>query len=454
MAAAPLTADLPPRVQRSMRLSIHEGVLYAVMVGFGDTYFLADAVRLGASALEQGLVITLPLFGGALGSVLAVRWLMARPRRKHVVVAGALAQAGVLGVLALLHHLQAMTPALLIGLVVVHQAGGQCAGTGWSSWYGDLIPSAVRGRYFGVRSRFVYLATCLSLVASGVLLHWLEPGRAGAVPAGTGGGGFVAAFSVAALARLASALLLATSHEPAFRGLPDAAWTRRFLRTSRGRAAWRLVLVGGLMQLCVYVGSPYFGPYMLKELEFSYLQYMAATVCVVLLKVATLPMWGRSIDAYGGRSIYGLAALLVGLVPIPWLWADGLVWVLIAQGLSGLSWAAYEVSFFSLALEATYKSTRPYLFAAQNVIQGSAQLLGGLLGALLLGAVGQAWLLVFAVSAAARTLVALAVPYVVPRLKARPDVRKRELLLRVVGIRPHSGVMHRPLESVPSRTRR
>ncbi len=300
----------------------------------------------------------------------------------------------------------------------------------------------------------MYLATCLSLVASGVLLHLLEPGRAGDVEPGAGGQGFVLAFGIAALARLLSALLLAMSHEPAFRGLPDAGWTRRFLRTSRGRAAWRLLMVGGLMQFFVYIGSPYFGPYMLKELDFTYIQYMSASVCVVMLKVASLPMWGRGVDAYGGRSIYALAAVLVGLVPIPWLWADGLLWVLIAQGLSGLCWAAYEVSFFSLALEATYKSTRPYLFAAQNVIQGSAQLLGGLVGAALLSGVGRAYLLVFAVSAGARTVLAMGVPYLVPRLKARPDVRKRELLLRVVGIRPHGGVMHRPLESFPSRSRR
>ena len=96
----PLTA---PEASRSMALSVGEGVLYAVMVGFGDAYFLADAVRLGASSLEQALVVTLPLLGGALGSVAALALLRRAPRRRPVVLAGALTQATVLIALVVMH---------------------------------------------------------------------------------------------------------------------------------------------------------------------------------------------------------------------------------------------------------------------------------------------------------------------------------------------------------------
>ena len=444
MPQLPLT---PAQTERSMVLSIFEGSLFAIMVGFGDAFFLADAVRLGASPLQQGLVITLPLLLGGIGSVLALRLLARAPARKQVVLVGVALQVLVLSALAALQANQLVTPALLILLVSLHQAGGQCAGTAWSSWYGDLVPGAVRGRYFARRSRYVYLATCFGLVTSGLLLQGLEPGAPGSVAAGAGGRGFVLIFAIAATARLASFVLLALSPEPRFRGLPDRAWTRRYLRTTKGRSVLRLLLLGAAVQLGVYVGSPYFGPFMLEGLHFTYAEYMAASIAVVLAKVAVLPLWGRAVDAHGARSIYLFAALLVALVPLPWLVTHGLGMAVFAQALSGFCWGAYEVSFFALVLEVTYRATRPYVFAAQNLLQGSMQLVGGLVGATLLGWLGRSFLAIFLISAAARALVALAAPRVLPRLAFQPQIGHRALLLRVIGIRPHGGLTHRPIEA-------
>jgi len=59
-------------IRRAMRFSLADALFYALMVGSGEVYFLADAVRLGATALEQALVITLPLCVGTLGPLLAL----------------------------------------------------------------------------------------------------------------------------------------------------------------------------------------------------------------------------------------------------------------------------------------------------------------------------------------------------------------------------------------------
>lgn len=431
-----------------MALSVAEGVLYAVMVGFGDAYFLADAVRLGASPLQQGLVVTLPLFAGALGSVAALALLRNLPRRRPVVLAGALVQVVVLLTLVALHAARRMAPEVLILLAALHQMGGQCAGTAWSSWYGDLVPSSIRGRYFARRGRFTYAATCLGLVTSGLLLHRLEAGAPGTVQAGAGGYGFCAVFGVAAVARLASAVLLALSPEPPYRGLPAPRRLGRFLSTLRGRSARRLLLLGAALQLTVYLGSPYFGPFMLDGLHFTYAQYMIASVAVVMTKVIVLPAWGRAVDAHGPRAVYALALVLIAIVPLPWLVAEGLLVVIFAQALSGASWGAYEVGYFSLVLETTTKSARPYIFAAQNVLHGTMQLTGSLVGAWLLAAFDRSFATLFAITAVARGIVAAVAPRIVPPLGAGGAMRRRTLLLRVIGIRPHGGVVHRPIGAV------
>ena len=428
-----------------MRLSVIDGALWALMVGFGEAYFLADAVRLGASPWEQGLVVSLPLFTGGLGAVLAVRLLASATSRKRIVLASTLTQALLLGSLATLHALGLVTPPLLILLACLNQVAGQTAGLAWSSWMGDLVPAAVRGRYFGRRSRVVYGATLVGLVSSGLLLQVLEPGAAGDVVAGAGGRGFALILSVATLARLASSLMLALTPEARFAGLAPARQVRRILASPRGRTTWRLLGAAAGLQLVTYVAAPYFGPYMLGELRLSYVAFTTANVVLILLKILTLPAWGHAVDRYGARSVLLLAVLLVALVPLPWLFARNFLVILVAQALSGFAWSGHEISYFSLLLEVTRKRSRPYVFAAQSVLNGGAQITGTLVGAGLLTLVGRDFRTLFLVSAALRLVLGLALPRLVPAVATGGGLARRELFLRVIGVRPHGGMVHRPV---------
>jgi MFS family permease len=183
---------------------------------------------------------------------------------------------------------------------------------------------------------------------------------------------------------------------------------------------------------------------MLQELDFSYLELTLATACVVAAKFLLLPTWGHLIDARGPRRIYPLALFLVAVVPLPWIVANGLLGVAVAQAFSGASWACYEIAYFSVLLDATFKRTRPQVFVAQAVLNGSAQLLGSLLGAALVAATGASFRGLFVASTAARLLVALAALPLIPDV-ARSAVAGSTLVLRTIGIRAHGGPVHRPV---------
>jgi hypothetical protein len=135
-----------------MRLSLADALFYAFMVGAGEVYFLADAVRLGATALGLALVITLPLCVGTMGPVLSLGLLGRFQRRKAVVVSAATLQALVLFAIVASDATGALSPRVLIGLASAYQIFAQAAGTAWASWYGDLVPATVRGRYFATRN--------------------------------------------------------------------------------------------------------------------------------------------------------------------------------------------------------------------------------------------------------------------------------------------------------------
>ncbi|QDV04688.1 Major Facilitator Superfamily protein [Planctomycetes bacterium Poly30] len=428
-------------VKRGMRLSVLEGIAFAMMVGLSEAFFLADAIRLSASRLEQALVVTVPLFVGSLGPLLGVVLLARMRARKPLVACTALAQALGLAGLSFATYAGFSSPILLIVAATLHGFFGQSGGSAWSSWFGDLVPEDVRGRYFAGRNRWIYGATFAAILTSGLVLNSLEA-RTVIASDGAGSPGFALIYGLAALFRFGSAALHFATPEPRFGGLTPIKRAAQFTRTASGRGLVRLILANAIFYFAVYVASPYFAPFMLGELHFTYLEYTAATTIVIAVKVLVLSRWGSVVDQMGPRPVFFVAALIVGIIPLPYLWTEGLGWVLVGQALSGLSWAAYELSLFSLLLNRTYRGIRPHVFALQSLLNGAAQLGGSLAGAALLATIPGADLrLIFAFSMGLRVLVALALPVLVPEQRNELMLGRRAVLMRVIGFRPSGGLL-------------
>lgn len=433
-----LTLD---ETQRGLRLSLYEGAFFALMVGLGETYLVADAVRLGASTLMLGLIVSVPLFVGSFGPLLCLRILQRVKDRRRLVTVSDTLQGTIWWGLAIGDALGHSTPALLIVAYALHQFLGQFAGTAWTSWFGDLVPSGVRGSFVARRNRVVYGTVAVGILLGGAALQWLEPSSANGSGAGSG---FALIFAVAGTCRVTCAAIAARMPEPRFAGLAAGPRVRRFLRTDRGRRAWRLVLLVLVLQLSVYLSGPYYVPFMLDDLAFTYVQFTAASLAVFAVKVVVLPSIGRSIDRVGPRSTFRTTVLLLALVPLPWVFAEGFWTILVAQAFSGLAWGGYEVSLFGLLVASSYRDTRPHLVAVQQVANGTGQLLGGLAGAGIAALAAGDLRVVFAVSCAARLAVACAAPFALP--VARGEVLRvpRRMVLRVVGVRPGGGIALRP----------
>lgn len=431
----------PPLTARAMRLAVVEGCLFALMVGVAETYVIADAVALHASPHQLALLIALPLLVGGIGPALVLGRLRHGWHRRPIAATCAVGQALALGFMCVGNLTGTLSIEGLIGLFCAYHACGQGGGTAWSSWYGDLVPAERRGRYFANRSRLIHLATFLALVLGGFVLQGLEPARAGL--------GFACVFGAGAACRLASATLLAISPEPALGRLAPAATLKTYFATDRGRTGLVLLAGSALFQLSTYLASPFFAPHMLRNLELGYLGYMAATGAQAALKFLAMPLWGRLVDAHPRRA-FSIAAGLAAIVPLPWLWIDGLHGVLWAQALSGIAWGGYEVALFALMLHSTRRSTRPHLFAAQTFGNALGQCGGSLAGAEVLA--GTSYPAVFALSAVARLAVA---GVIAVRLGSLPlTTRPIAMALRIVGYRPGAGVVHRPIEPPPVGTQR
>jgi MFS family permease len=444
----------------SLRHSMKDAAAYAVMMGIGETYLSAFALFLKASTPQIGLLASLPPLLGSLAQIVSA-WLgRLAGRRKPIILAGAGLQAlGWLPITLLPLLFPSAAVPLLITSVVVYHCGAHLAAPQWASLMGDLVPIKRRGRFFARRTSIVSLVTFVSLAAGGLVLH-------GTTAAGNTLAGFMALFGVAMLARVVSTYHLARMQDPvgqvaALRLPVRESWWRKLRKSNFARFA----LFYALMQFSVAIASPFFAVYMLRDLQFSYAQFMANTGISVLAQFLTLTQWGRISDAFGNRRILSVTGLMLPLMPLLWLVSPNFWYLLLVQILSGLSWAGFTLGAGNFLYDLVARENRATYLAVHNVLASTGifcgALLGGYLGLVLparidIAGMSLAWLSpllgVFAISAVSRTVVlAVLLPRIREVRRVRPISFSR-VIFRVTRMHALAGMVFDIVGSRPKRT--
>lgn len=359
-----------PNVERSLRHSIRDGIAFSVMTGGGESYFSAFALYLKATTAEVGILSTLPVLAGSFAQLLSVFLGERLGNRKALIVGGALLQTAIwipLVVLPLLFPRYSL--AVLLLCLIAYYAAGNLVTPQWTSLMGDLVPEQRRGRYFGRRSRLASITGFLALAGAGLSLHLFSG-------SGFPASGFFVVFGVAALARAISAYHLTFMHEPTVAdGVPD---TGRFARP--GASFARFSLFYGLMQFGVGIGGPFFNVYMLRDLELSYLAFMALLAVAVLAQFLTLGIWGRLSDAFGNRLLLRITGAVVPLVPVVWLFGTDFRYLLGVQVLSGVVWGGFTLAAGNFVYELVPEQRRATWIASHNIAANIGLFGGAVLG--------------------------------------------------------------------------
>lgn len=428
-----------PRTAQSLRHSVRDGVAYSVMAGSGETYFSAYALFLKATTEQISWLAAFPSLLGSFAQLISA-WLGSHTgQRKTIILFGVALQTMMwLPIIWLPYLLPAHAVSILIVCVALYFAGGHLATPAWNSLMGDLVPGCRRGRYFAYRGRLMCITTFAALVATGLMLHFGEIGHHTRLA-------FSLSFTLAALARVYSALQLMRMHDPMpvphRLDLPPLAGIGLRLRASPFA---RFTLSMTIMNFTVAIASPFFTVYMLRDLQFSYLQYMTSLAFAVLLQFLTISAWGRLGDIFGNRLVLRVAGCLIPVFPVLWLVSPNFWYILTLQALGGVCWAGFSLSASNYLYEVAVPQRRAIFSAVYNVLSSLAIFGGALLGGFLslvmpdritlLGHTvvwtSSLWGLLL-VSTLARTIVALVF---LPRLQEMRTVRRitpAGLMLRV-----------------------
>lgn len=448
--------DRKSTLRRTLRFSQQEAVASATMTGTSDNFLNAFAIYLQASAMQLGWLTAIPQLFGAVSQIVSV-WLGNHVRRKPLVVYAAFLQSLLVAGMAALalasgfDQLQDQRITLLIFLAVGYFTCLNCIQPHWRAWMGGLVPQQRRGVFFAARSRLTMAASLLVFVSGGTVLSitaannntWL---------------GFALLFGVAASGRMISGILLWHMHDPAPESAQNAmrlldSW--RHIRESLKDPTFRnYSFFVACMQGAVALSAPFFTMYMLRDLEFTYLQFSVNSIASIGTQFVMLHFWGKFSDRFGNHLLMVISSCMIPAIPLLWLVSSEYYYLLIVQVISGISWSGFTLSTANYLYDIRPHNTNFAFYAA--IQSGTSALMvfcGGLLGGYLAlhapeiaANISAYWqpgsdlFIVFVTTALLRTMV---VAYFIPRLK-EPRIRRRpkilELIFRVARINAISGV--------------
>jgi len=413
-----------------------DGMTYSLMVGTGETYFAAFALALGSSDKISGLIAAVPPLVGATAQLFAPA-LAARVKSPSRWIQGCATLQVLSFVPMIVGAIAGWLPMWVLFVVAgIYWTAALGAGGVWNTWIGLCFPSAIRPKYFGIRSRLCQACILAGILIAGLLLQPTHGTRWELW-------GFAALFLVAASARAWSIPYLKRQRDPAAwpEHTPVPLW--HFISNFWHRADARLVTLLLAMQIAVQAGQPFLNPYLLKQLNVTPALYLGLIATSFAAKILALPLLGRYTKECGARSLLMVGALGTTFMILPWIWVSWIPEMFMIQAISGIAQGAWELATFLLFLETVPTEERTSLMSGFYFLNSLAMAAGGLIGAAILGDTPNhaAYALVFQISTGVRVAALLFVPFVhVDVLRAIPVISS------TLALRVNAGSIESPIQ--------
>jgi MFS family permease len=367
-------------LRRSLRISAIEGVL-AEVVGACATggVLTAWSIYLGLGPVLLGLLGALPFAAQLLQVPAAVLARRAGSRRTALVAVGVSRQAILpLALLPFLPLSPLLKEAVLLLCAGVSVILGVIANTAWTSWMGDLVPRAVRGRYFRRRNFLCALSSVAGSIAAGIALD----GGVNAAGAAT----VLAALTLtASTAGLVTTLLLRLQQEPPRSAEPRAPALKEGVLPLRNAVARRALASQLAWGASSGLALAFYPLHFVGDLRSGFARMAAFGSGLAALRTFAAPAWEQILKKLGAGSVLVACAVGLSLSPALWFFAkDGVLWLLaVDAALCGVLTAGYSLTASSLPIADSGPRERAYFLAAFASAGGLATGLAATLGAAL-----------------------------------------------------------------------
>ena len=414
------------QVKKSLRNSILDGSAYSVMLGLTQNYITPYALIMKATTQEIGLLASIPNFTMAAAQFVAPGLSERIGSRKGFILRMAVLHALMwLPVLLIPYLFQTHQVWWLIAFMTLSTAIDSASNPVWGSMMADLVPEELRGRFFGGRNRITgFIAGVFTYVAGGILQ--LLTGNTTLA--------FTVIFAGAIASRLASFYFLSQMSEP----MSPATERRNHDGMLRIAGSLLSTNIGSFILFCALINftatmaGPFFSPYMLRDLKYSYIVYTIMNSAAGLATIGFMTWWGKRMDRAGSIKVLKITSFFVPFVPLGWAISRNFWWLIVIQVFSGFAWAGFQLSSSVFIFDAAPQENRTRYIALYNALiflgVSVGSLTGGIVAPHLPPFMGSYFLSIFIVSGLARLAVVL---FFLPRIKEVrevPVVSAREIL--------------------------
>ena len=125
--------------------------------------------------------------------------------------------------------------------------------------------------------------------------------------------------------------------------------------------------------------------YMLEELGFNYIEYVAVNLSTPLISLAFYPLLGLISDKYGNTLVLRICGFLLPSLPILWIFFNTPLQLIFGpQLISAFAWTGVNLAASNFIYDNIPAQQRGFYVAYFNFFLGMGVLVGGLLGSGLL----------------------------------------------------------------------
>jgi MFS family permease len=355
-----------PEWRRAWRIITWAGFL-------GSTYYLlcvAGAPRvkylteLEATPFDFGLISSLGAFVLAfqvVGSMLSNRVV----HRKVLWVSLALVHRLLfLGVL--LAPLLTDNPRLRIAWIILvlfcHDSLAQVSVPIWFSWMADLVPKESMSRHWAARQRVITMATIVVMFLIAVGFQYFETTDRVVL-------GFSILGCLGVIVGAMDILLFLRVPEPPHERVENVPWRQVLLQPLRDRDFRRFLVFMGYWHFTVFLAAPFFGLYVLVELDYSVFTLQLLGTAGALGVVVSSRFWGLVCDVYGFRPVLQILSVAKIFTPTAFLLAPrtpafGIAYFAVVWFIDGIINAGLALAFQGPLLKFTPRRNRTMYIAA------------------------------------------------------------------------------------------
>lgn len=386
-----------------------EAGFFGMGIGFASyvTVIPLFVSTLTDAAVIIGLISSIRLVGWQLPQLLTANRVAGLQRYKPLVMLMTLNERipfFPLALVALAAPTVGRDAALLLTMIfVVWQAlGSGLTSPAWISMTAKIIPSSLRGRFYGTLGASGNFLSSLSAITAGLIL------TAGSQSPES----FALCFLLAGLIMLVSFGFLALNREEVVKVENQSSrkageFWRGLGRIMRQDANFMRFVYARMLAQFAGVGVAFFTIYAVRGFAMDAGTAGIMTSVLLIAQVIGSPLVGWLGDRYSHRLLYAAGAAAAGASALIAVFAPSLEWFLLVFALAGLANAGFQTTMFSLLSMFGTPAERPFYIGLGNTLVAPAALLAPVIGGILADTAGYQATFILASVVAAITVAVL-----------------------------------------------